>query len=116
MPQPIAVTVVHVNDLDREVGRRNVEERDLFQKLLVVGLDGEDGARDIEIKLKECWMMVERAELPADWEGDILDGRVGAGQIVENSMACFKVQGACMCWSYYPWYVNMNAFVNVTWE
>lgn len=100
--QPKSFTIVHVNDLDREIGRRKVEERDWFSKLMVIGIADEDGAKDVEAKLRECWTLVKRIEMPSECEDDCLESLSEKGATFYRGAACFNVRGACMCWSYYP--------------
>jgi hypothetical protein len=115
LQQPTAVTIVHVSDLDREIGRRRVEERDWFRKLLVRGLAHEDRAKDVEAKLRECWTLVERVELPYEMDTKALWEREGPSSGPMEIAACFNLRGACTCWSYYPWYMQAGAHM-IEWE
>ncbi|KPI38878.1 uncharacterized protein AB675_5732 [Cyphellophora attinorum] len=115
LEQPTAVTTVHVSDLDREIGRRRVEERDWFRKLLVRGIANEDRAKDVEAKLRECWTLVERVELPYDGDGKTTLELEGVGFQATEIAACFNLRGACTCWSYYPWYMQAGAHM-MEWE
>jgi hypothetical protein len=115
LQQPTAVTTVHVTDLDREIGRRRVEERDWFRKLLVRGLANEDRAKDVEAKLRECWTLVERVELPCEMDTKALWEREGPSSGPMEITACFNLRGACTCWSYYPWYMQAGAHM-IEWE
>lgn len=94
LPQPTSVVVVNMADLDRDVGRRNVDERDLFRRLMVRGIKDDDAAKDVEAMLRECWMLVQRVDLRASDEE------------FEEDAVCFQVRGACTAWSHYPWYMQ----------
>ncbi|ETN46001.1 uncharacterized protein HMPREF1541_00184 [Cyphellophora europaea CBS 101466] len=109
--QPTLTAVVHVDDLDAQVGRRNVEERNLFERILVLGAEG--SARDVYASLRECWMEVDRVELPAGFVDDE-EGGGGGGQNLQQAdqarpserAMCYSVRGACTAWSHYPWYMQ----------
>lgn len=98
--QPAVTAIVHVSNLDAEVGRRNVEERDLFQRIVVLGV--EDGGKDVYASLRDCWVEVTPVAVPVMEEEE---GRWSVRRLA-GDMVCYSVRGACTAWSHYPWYMQ----------
>jgi hypothetical protein len=132
--RPTVAVSLQLDDLDRQIGRRRVEERNWFRRVRVYGVKpGSEG--EVESRLRECWMLVKRRETSSSAEDNGKDvavararasldsgyvstteSEVGAetttssskdGEDEEKTIALdFDVEGACTIWSHYPWYMQ----------
>jgi hypothetical protein len=125
LPRPTVTVSLDISDLDRQIGRRRVEERNWFRRVRIEGVK-RGSETEVESRLRECWMLVKRREgdSPAE-DRAVARASLDSGYVStaesENGEAAttaakedgevlvtldFEVEGACTIWSHYPWYMQ----------